>query len=224
LFSVGAIGTAPLSYFWRFAQAQIPGANGSSYTRTNVQCVDAGPYDVVVSNAYGSVTSGVASLFVVAQPNIAVQPANQTVYVSQSATFIMSATNQCGNGLTYQWRFSGTNLAGATTNSFTRTNAQPADAGGYAVVVSNFAGSVTSVVATLTMLNPPSILSPGLSGSNFVFSFNTVPGFGYIVQYKDFLTDLVWQTLETVPGDGTVQTITNATASPAQRFYRLSVQ
>ena len=56
-------------------------------------------------------------------------------------------------------------------------------------------------------------------------SFLTQTGFGYTVQYKTNLTDSVWQTLNAVPltGDGTTQTVPD-TASPGQRFYRLSIQ
>jgi hypothetical protein len=45
----------------------------------------------------------------------------------------------------------------------------------------------------------------------------------YTVQYKDSLNEPVWQPLQSVAGDGLMQTITNLTTVPAQRFYRLSV-
>jgi hypothetical protein len=62
-------------------------------------------------------------------------------------------------------------------------------------------------------------------GSNgFTFSFNTVNGKTYIIQYKDALPDPLWQILQTVTGDGTLKIITNSTAVPSQRFYRLSAQ
>jgi beta-mannanase/fibronectin type 3 domain-containing protein len=63
-FSVGATGTAPLSYQWRFNGGSISGATSSSYTKNNVQTSDAGNYSVVVTNAYGSVTSSNAVLTV----------------------------------------------------------------------------------------------------------------------------------------------------------------
>ena len=61
-FTVGASGTAPLNYQWLFNGANLPGATNSSYTRTNVQPVNAGNYSVVVTNAGGSVTSSAAVL------------------------------------------------------------------------------------------------------------------------------------------------------------------
>jgi hypothetical protein len=161
---------------------------------------------------------------VVAPPAITVQPTNQTVFAGQSASFMVTATNQCGGGLAYQWQLNGINIAAATTSSYTRSSVQQADAGSYTVAVTTLAGSVTSAVATLTVMAPPSLLSPTLSGGNFSFSFATVAGFTYLAQYKNSLSDPVWQTLQSIPGDGTTKTITVPLSAAAQRFYRVAVQ
>ena len=50
-----------------------------------------------------------------------------------------------------------------------------------------------------------------------------MPGKTYEVQYKDALDAALWQTLQVVPGDGSLKTITNLTTTPAERYYRLSV-
>jgi len=62
--SVVAAGTEPLSYQWRKGGVAQAGATQSSLTLTNLQGSDASSYDVVVSNALGSVTSAVALLSV----------------------------------------------------------------------------------------------------------------------------------------------------------------
>jgi hypothetical protein len=222
-FFVVASGTQPLSYQWRSAFLPIPGATASAYARTNAQCADASGYDVVVTNNFGAVTSSIALLTVVAQPFISSQPTNQTVAVGQPFAFTVGATNDCGP-LAYQWRFQGTNLSGATSNAYSGANAQLSDAGPYTVVVSNLAGAVTSSVATLTVLSPPVIVVGPLNGTDFVFSFATIPGKTYIIQYKDVLSDPVWQTQGSVPGDGTVQFVTNSLSAGTSRFFRLSVQ
>src|SRR5439155_11043925 len=82
-------------------------------------------------------------------PTIITQPQSRTVAVGRSAAFSISASVSSSTPLFYQWRFAGTNLASATANAYTRTNAQLADAGAYTVVITNAAGSVTSTVATL---------------------------------------------------------------------------
>lgn len=91
-------------------------------------------------------------------PVITNQPQSLTVTQNQNAAFTVLAGGTAP--LNYQWRFGSTNLAGATLSTYTRTNAQTNDAGDYSVVVSNAAGSVTSIVAVLTVLVPPGIVVP----------------------------------------------------------------
>ncbi|MDB6027417.1 MAG: hypothetical protein JWM68_3640 [Verrucomicrobiales bacterium] len=148
-FSVVATGTAPLTYQWKFNGVNISGATGSSYVKSNAQSTDAGNYAVTISNAAGSVTSANAALTVNVPPSIATQPVSQTVAQGSAATFSVVATGTAP--LTYQWKFNGVNISGATASSYTKSNAQPADQGNYTVVVSNAAGSVTSSAASLTV-------------------------------------------------------------------------
>lgn len=84
-------------------------------------------------------------------PVITAGPLGQTNAAGVSVTFSVTATG--GGALNYQWRFADTNLSGATTNPFVLPNAQPGDSGGYAVVVTNAFGSVTSSVAMLLITN-----------------------------------------------------------------------
>ncbi|PYJ07974.1 MAG: hypothetical protein DME25_02580, partial [Verrucomicrobia bacterium] len=158
-FSVTVTGTAPLIYQWRFNGTNTSGATGSAYSRTNVLPADAGDYSVVVTNSAGSATSSNATLTVNSSPVILTQPQSQAVSAGQDATFTVTASGAAP--LSYQWRFNATNLlAGATASSFTRTNAQSSDAGNYSVIITNSAGSVTSVEASLTVVvAQPSIIA-----------------------------------------------------------------
>ncbi|MBP6863680.1 MAG: immunoglobulin domain-containing protein [Candidatus Didemnitutus sp.] len=66
-FAVGVNGTAPFTYQWRKGGQPIAGnasATTATLTLNNVQAVDAGSYDVVVSNLAGNVTSNAATLTV----------------------------------------------------------------------------------------------------------------------------------------------------------------
>jgi uncharacterized delta-60 repeat protein len=83
-------------------------------------------------------------------PVIVAQPTNQTVEVGGTGTFTVTATN--GLPLSYQWRFFGTNLAGQTSASLVLSGVTTNQVGPYVVVVTNASGSVTSAVATLTVL------------------------------------------------------------------------
>jgi hypothetical protein len=154
-FSVVAGGTAPLSYKWRFNGTNLSGATKASLTLTNVQATDAGSYTVLVTNIAGSITSSVATLTVYVPPAITNQPQSQTVSAGQTAAFSVGAGGTAP--FSYQWSFNGTNLSGATNATLTITNVQATDAGNYAMVITNVAGSVTSAVATLTVLVPPTI-------------------------------------------------------------------
>jgi hypothetical protein len=116
----------------------------------NVQASQAGDYLAVVSNSVGAVTSAVARLTVLVPPAITAQPVSLTVTQGQTANFSVSASGTAP--LSYQWRRDGVNLDGATTANHTIAAAQTNDAGSFTVVVSNSAGSVTSAVASLTVL------------------------------------------------------------------------
>lgn len=68
IFTVTAIGTAPLAYQWFFNSANLFGATNSSLTLTNVQLANVGAYSVVVTNAAGSTNSLSAMLTVLPAP------------------------------------------------------------------------------------------------------------------------------------------------------------
>jgi len=76
---------------------------------------------------------------------------SQAVAAGATVTFSVGAT---GSALSYQWRFNGSPISGATGSAYTRTNAQTQDAGSYSVVVSNVAGAATSADAVLTVTQP----------------------------------------------------------------------
>ena len=150
-FQVGANGSGPLSYRWFFNQTNLlAGAATATLTLVNAQPANAGGYSVAVTNAAGAVTSRLATLTVLVPPTIVAQPTDQTVIIGGAASFQVAAS---GSGpLSYQWFFNQTNpLPGATTATLTLTNAGAADGGGYSVVVTNLAGSATSVVARLSV-------------------------------------------------------------------------
>ena len=82
-------------------------------------------------------------------PSIVVQPQSQTVNLGATVSLNVATTG--AEPLSYQWNFNGAPLSGATRNPLSLTNAQPCDAGTYAVVVTNAYGSATSSNALLTV-------------------------------------------------------------------------
>jgi hypothetical protein len=86
--------------------------------------------------------------------SIGTQPANQSVTVGQSATFVVTAGGTAP--LAYQWQKNGSNLANANAASYATPATATADNGAkFAVVVSNSAGTVTSASAMLTVTAAP---------------------------------------------------------------------
>lgn len=106
-------------------------------------------------------------------PGIATQPQSQVVMVGSNVLFTVGATG--ATPLAYQWHFNGTNVAGATASSYTRSNAQLASAGTYAVTVTNSYGSTNSANAVLTVHGQPVITSqptPVITGLGLPASFS----------------------------------------------------
>jgi uncharacterized repeat protein (TIGR01451 family) len=154
-FNLSAAGDAPLSYQWRFNGTALPGATMTNYSLANVSSGNAGNYDAVVTDPYGSITSSVAQLTIIIPPTIGTQPVDEIVSVGSNTAFqvVVSGSDPIG----YQWLFNGTNAVGGNTNVLSLGNAQMNMSGGYTVVATNLAGAVTSLVAQLTVLLPPTI-------------------------------------------------------------------
>ena len=86
-------------------------------------------------------------------PYIAQQPQSQTVPAGATVTFTVYPAGT--NAMSYQWLFNGADIPGATSSSYTFTNATPASAGNYSVLLSNSAGSTLSSNAVLSVSVPP---------------------------------------------------------------------
>ena len=181
-FSIAATGGLPLFYQWQLDGTNIvDGGNFSGTTTTNLTVSNVAPalvgaYSVVVSNAASFTTSSNALLSITdSVPVITLQPVDQTVVASKTGTFKVSAIGT--KPFTYQWSFASagaTNIDGATNDTLTLTNVQPADEGFYWVTVSNSIGGTMSYVAMLTVLQVPIItsFSPaiGTPGTNVIIT------------------------------------------------------
>ena len=149
-FTVAATGSAPLTYQWKKNDTNIDGATSNTYTTPATSIGDDGAvFTVVVGNSLGTVTSSKATL-AVAAVSISTQPLAQTVDFGQTASFSVTATG--AGTLSYQWKKNGTNISGATSNTYTTPATVLGDNNAvFTVVVSNSAGSATSSNATLTV-------------------------------------------------------------------------
>jgi Bacterial Ig-like domain (group 2) len=96
-FSVGATGASPLNYQWRRNAVNISGAAASTYTTPATTSSDSGAkFDVVVSNADGSMTSNAAILTVTAAEvtlqSIAVTPLSPSIAAGNTQQFTATGT------------------------------------------------------------------------------------------------------------------------------------
>jgi hypothetical protein len=155
-------GSTPFSYQW---YKGTPGS-GTPVTAGNVSGAttstiiwnplagsgsDAGSYYVVVTNAYGAVTSAVATLTVNTAPTIVSQPPSFILFPGGTCTFTISASGAVP--LFYYWKSNGVIIASATNTTLTLTNVQPSYSASYSCMASNFLGTATgtgtlSVVTT----------------------------------------------------------------------------
>ena len=156
---VGATGLNPIAYQWQkngtnlVDGSNISGSTTSTLSIASILDSDAAHYSVILSNSYGSVTSSIVKLTVVDPPVITVQPANLLVLLGTNAVFGISVTS--AGPLSYQWRFNGTNIPNGRNALYSIPSVSTNNAGNYAVVTTNSAGSATSSNATLTVVLSP---------------------------------------------------------------------
>lgn len=121
-FNSRGAGLYGVSYQWKTNGVSLTGATNAALTFTNVQATQVGNYTVTVSNEVGTITSPTATLTLVTTPIILTQtplPTNQLAIFQENLTLSVTASAPGQNNgfpLSYQWKFNGTNINGATTN------------------------------------------------------------------------------------------------------------
>jgi hypothetical protein len=147
------LASSPVGY-WRLDEPFIPSPVAAN-SGTLGAAGDAGNYDVIVTNAYGALTSQVTALAVnpAVPPTISQQPAARLVYPGGNASFTVGAEGT--THFSYQWQHAGTNLPGATTATLWLANVDATMIGNYGVTVTNVAGKTASATASLILYTPP---------------------------------------------------------------------
>ncbi len=147
--SVAASGSPTPSYQWQKDGTALAGATTTTYAVASARSSDAGSYAVRVSNANGAVTSSTAVITVNVPPTVTIAPAAQTI--SAGTQLALSVAASGSPAPTYQWQKNGSNLAGETQSQLVIASAAPTDAGTYSVVVTNAAGTVSTVPVLVTV-------------------------------------------------------------------------
>jgi hypothetical protein len=128
-----------------FYQWAVPAAQTSSVT-----------YKIRVSDATTSSVNDVSdnNFSILSIPTIVTHPKHDSTCVGGTVTYSVTTDNQ--PGYTYQWRRNTANIPGATSTSYTITNAQQSNVGDYDVVITG-CSPVTSNYAIFQLNTPPAI-------------------------------------------------------------------
>jgi hypothetical protein len=150
-FSFQVSATPAPTFRWYFNGTNLlANATLSTLTLTNVQAAQAGTYRAIATNAFGSVTSRLATLTANLSPPVVVsEPADVAAFTGETVTFTYQTVGTPSP--VYRWFFNSTNLiAGATNSSLILTNIQTTNVGTYHAIATNHSGSVTSRLASVT--------------------------------------------------------------------------
>lgn len=123
---------------WSLDGSSLAGGNFGTLFLPSVSFSNAGVYSAIVSNWFGTATN--VYTIEVAPFLLTFPPKSQVAYGGGTVRFSVGAF---GANLSFQWRFDGAELAGATNSQLTLTNVAPNQAGAYSVTVSNSAGTQT---------------------------------------------------------------------------------
>jgi hypothetical protein len=103
LTGLNVIGVPALSYQWQKNGVNISSATSAVYTKSNVTTADDGNYEVVVTNAYGSVTSSVVTVSGILSttiPSVSVTRSGDNLILNWSTGTLLEATNVTGPWIT----------------------------------------------------------------------------------------------------------------------------
>ena len=186
----------PLSYQWQNSQGFISGATNATYTIFNFQPTNAGNYSEIVTNSFTSMTSAVATVTIVSPPTISTNPISQILPAGSSLILTAAATG--APPPVYQWQNGASPLPGETNSSLIFNPAQTNHTDSYSVIVSNAYGMATSLVASVMVYQPVSILTQPVS---LVVPYQTPAAFGVTASGFPAPTSFQWTHAGTnVPG------------------------
>ena len=143
-------GAWPLACQWRLDGRVLQGATNSVLCLPDLQPAQTGTYVLAVSNAIGITLSTNLQLDV--EPFLFLGQPQPAQTIARGATTGIGVSVQGEGRIEYQWRFNGSNLAGATGAWLPLTNVQPTQAGTYSALVSNEYGARVSADAVVNVV------------------------------------------------------------------------
>ena len=195
--SVTATGTQPFTYQWYKSGVALTddgvkysGSTTPSLTISNLVTADATNYNMVVMNPSTSFASNIVDILTVNYKKATInagQPQSVTTFVGTPASLTADETGATPP-VTYQWYKGTTLLSGVDYGNTSGTYSGPGNstltigasttsetAANYYIVYSNGGGSVTSSVASVTVMTPPAHSSVAYSNQVYTQTFDILP-------------------------------------------------
>ncbi len=144
------------NYEWRHNGLPMSGENQNNITISNVNAFNAGNYQVIVSNDFGTDTSDIAILTVLKKPELPViirQPISNEVDLSGSIALSIGIDDQ-GEKTSIIWYHNDNALPAKTGEVLNIPNVKTMNAGEYFAIASNAGGSITSERVMVDVILP----------------------------------------------------------------------
>jgi alpha-tubulin suppressor-like RCC1 family protein len=154
------MGSDPFEVQWLFNGQAIPGSTNPTLNLTNVQAANAGRYQLVASNQFGSTTSLPIELAITeTPPRILDQP--ESAAFTRGTDGLLTVRAIGSHPLTFQWHFNGEPIEAQTNATLRLPAVNSTNDGRYHVTISNRQGSVVSHVVQLSTGLPAFTREPG---------------------------------------------------------------
>jgi alpha-tubulin suppressor-like RCC1 family protein len=151
-FNIAAQGLPPLRYQWQRGGTNLNGETNATLVLAGPQSFDSGGYTVTVSNDYGSITSPTMNLTVTdSAPVFYSFPPGRVLPIGWQTTFSPFVVGSLP--MTFQWRFNGALLQGATNLSLSLTNLRLTNSGSYDLVANNAHGDTVTTNLVLSVVS-----------------------------------------------------------------------
>ena len=187
--SVSAKKTAPLTYEWYVDNVLIPNYNYFKYRLKNIN-FDRNVH-CIVKNIAGSTKSKTANIKIATAPQITTQPSSLIVGRNNTATYSILATGT--EPLNYKWYVNKVPVSNLNNKDYSfdsGNTVKSTKTKSIYCVVSNIAGSVSSNVATFTVVDGPRIVTQPTnlivkSGTSSTFTVSAIGDLDLSYQWFD---------------------------------------
>jgi hypothetical protein len=197
------------------------GVPGEVWSRVTFSAMRGTNYAIAVDGVEGEQGTIQLNWRLGSQPSFT--PPTQTAQSARLGDTLLLEANSSSatSDLSYQWYLNTQTVNGAATRQLLLTNLQPSQAGTYRVVARNFAGSVTGIVATVSVATPVQVTA-GIVVSNSTSMFRLSGGAGraYVIEASSNLIQWlpVYTNIETF---APLQFFDAASSGTPRRFYRV---